>query len=343
MSFRNALGRGFLPACLVVVVLLATPAFAQMPDLTLDVGDTSAYPGDTQVAIEVYLSNYYDSVAGYNFWVMLDRPDIAVFTTEFISYIDTTHWVCNQWSGEVCLDSTLVGPGNEWDFYHVDTTEIYSGGIDSSGTLTAGWETMDSRSLGGQATDLNIVAIADQPGPPTTPGIGPQQDGGLIKLLMDVYDIPDTMTDRTVNIMVQTAMADHFCFSTPEGQCIGLVQDSIVDSTFFRCLQWVEDVCLYWDVVSSPPYDSVFVETVTVPAWNVEVYNGSLTIFEPFLRGDFNDDGSVDIADLVFIVDWMFGGGPGAIPLARFDCDGDGEIDISDLVCWVGYFFPPVD
>ncbi len=68
------------------------------------------------------------------------------------------------------------------------------------------------------------------------------------------------------------------------------------------------------------------------------------------IRGDINNSGGLplDISDLVFLVEYMFAGGPEPVCLEEADINGDsGEaIDISDLVHLIDYMFlsgpPPV-
>jgi len=57
------------------------------------------------------------------------------------------------------------------------------------------------------------------------------------------------------------------------------------------------------------------------------------------LRGDLNHDGVIDIADLVYMVDWMFAGGPPPPCPKEADLNGDGVVDIADLVYLVDYMF----
>ena len=57
------------------------------------------------------------------------------------------------------------------------------------------------------------------------------------------------------------------------------------------------------------------------------------------LRGDINNDGSVDIGDLTYLVDYLFNGGPPPPCLDEADVNGDGSVDISDLTYMVDYFF----
>ncbi len=347
MLFRNRLLQfGAVLMVTVLSVVFTGTTQAQVVELVLDVGDTSALPGE-QVIIPVYLSNYFDTIAGFNFWVQLDRPDIMRFNTVIIDIVDTTYWQCTEWIDELCFDSMMVGAGDAWDFLHIDTNEVDAGGFETSGTLVSGWEWVDARSLGGTGHDLNVVGLADLPPPPVTPGIPPQEGGVLIKLVGTVYDIPDTMTERTVNIHVQTSTLDHFSFSDPWGNSLGIVCDSIPDTSFWLCTQWAGEVCLNWQRVYGPPYDSISIDGYDIychlDTSIVHVFDGSVTVLvpPPPLYGDVNCNGSVDIADLVYFVDYMFLGGPPSPCEENFDCDDDGEITIADLVCLVEWMFPP--
>lgn len=57
------------------------------------------------------------------------------------------------------------------------------------------------------------------------------------------------------------------------------------------------------------------------------------------ISGDINGDGGIDIADLVYFVNYAFAGGPVPDCLEEADCDGDGTIDIEDIVCLITYMF----
>ncbi|MBU8933406.1 MAG: dockerin type I repeat-containing protein [candidate division Zixibacteria bacterium] len=64
------------------------------------------------------------------------------------------------------------------------------------------------------------------------------------------------------------------------------------------------------------------------------------------LRGNVDDDGEVNIADLTYLVAYLFTGGPPPPCLEEADVNGDGEINIADLTYLVAYLFtggpPPV-
>lgn len=92
------------------------------------------------------------------------------------------------------------------------------------------------------------------------------------------------------------------------------------------------------------PQDSIVVAEVA----NGLVYVCPLPPDHTF-ASDVNGDGiGPDISDLVYLVTYMFGGGPSPVPIelsADVDCDLD--VDISDLVYLVTYMFgggpPPCD
>jgi 3',5'-cyclic AMP phosphodiesterase CpdA len=58
-----------------------------------------------------------------------------------------------------------------------------------------------------------------------------------------------------------------------------------------------------------------------------------------FICGDANGDAAVDIADAVYLIAYIFSGGPAPNPLAAGDANCDGEVDIADVVYLVNYIF----
>ena len=57
------------------------------------------------------------------------------------------------------------------------------------------------------------------------------------------------------------------------------------------------------------------------------------------LPGDANHDGTVDISDLTYYVDFMFAGGGAPVCLEEFDNDSSCELDISDLTYFIDFMF----
>ena len=103
-------------------------------------------------------------------------------------------------------------------------------------------------------------------------------------------------------------------------------------------------------VVGTAP-DTVFVEPVTViaeDACNADTMSFMVRIY---LCGDIdNNDNGPNIADLTYLVAYLFSGGPAPGILATGNTDGivgpGGAIDVSDLTYLVAYLFsggpPPI-
>ena len=383
MSCRTVVIVGLLAVFSAIVTAIPC-ASGTLPTLVVRVSDTTAAANSTST-VSVYMSNYQDTVAGFNLWLQLDRPDLMAYVTSVDTVIDTTRWFCQEYSGpnctesllvvgdtlyfqcnewdpglQHCLDSTLVPRDSilyagwdydffypaVWNFMHIDTIEQLIGTFDTTGTLVRGWEWVDARSLSGFGTDLNVAGIADLPGGGHKAGIAPQQGGVLIKLQSQVLDVSDTVIDRTVNIMIQSDFLSHFNFSRPDGSSIGLAYQEVPDTNCWICQAWAGDICITWRRVSIPPpggCDSVSYSMDTlvyVDTAHVWLTNGSLTVLG-IQCGDVDGNGAgPDISDLVYIVQYMFGGGPAPTALwaADFDCNHS-QVDISDLVYLVQYMF----
>jgi hypothetical protein len=64
--------------------------------------------------------------------------------------------------------------------------------------------------------------------------------------------------------------------------------------------------------------------------------------------GDSNDDGILDVADVVYLISYLFVDGPEPVPVVcSGNANGDGIVDIADVVYLINYLFvegpPPVD
>jgi aminopeptidase N len=58
-----------------------------------------------------------------------------------------------------------------------------------------------------------------------------------------------------------------------------------------------------------------------------------------FSRGDVNRDGHIDSADVVYLINYLFLGGPSPIPLEAGDANCDGKINAADVVYLINYLF----
>lgn len=82
-------------------------------------------------------------------------------------------------------------------------------------------------------------------------------------------------------------------------------------------------------------------DDATVPQFetnNWEIYN-NYRVQKLYCHGDLDASGEINIADLTYLVDYLFRGGPAPDPLLLGDCDCDGQVNIADLTYLVDYLF----
>lgn len=60
---------------------------------------------------------------------------------------------------------------------------------------------------------------------------------------------------------------------------------------------------------------------------------------QPVTCGDANGDGGIDISDPIFLIAYIFSGGPAPEPYEYGDVNCDTVIDISDAVYLISYIF----
>jgi hypothetical protein len=67
-------------------------------------------------------------------------------------------------------------------------------------------------------------------------------------------------------------------------------------------------------------------------------YGGNITVLE-YLPGDPNHDGIINSADIVYLINYLFKGGPQPDPIESGDTNGDEVINSSDVVYLINYLF----
>ena len=58
-----------------------------------------------------------------------------------------------------------------------------------------------------------------------------------------------------------------------------------------------------------------------------------------YIRGDANHDLVVDVGDVIYIVSYLYDGGPDPLPLESADVNCDGVVNVGDVVYLVNYLF----
>jgi hypothetical protein len=98
-------------------------------------------------------------------------------------------------------------------------------------------------------------------------------------------------------------------------------------------------------ITGTPSYEATSVFYVSVADENVEkdymwvTMNVQIKPIPPYICGDADDSESVDIDDVVFLISYIFAGGPAPDPLEAGDSDCSGGVDIDDAVCLINYIF----
>lgn len=71
--------------------------------------------------------------------------------------------------------------------------------------------------------------------------------------------------------------------------------------------------------------------------WNLD----DLTVagIEEYVKGDANGDGVVNIGDAVYIITYVFRGGPAPVPLTAGDANCDGNVNVGDAVYLISFIF----
>jgi len=67
-------------------------------------------------------------------------------------------------------------------------------------------------------------------------------------------------------------------------------------------------------------------------------YGGHITVI-PYLTGDPNHDGIINIADVVYLINYLFAGGPEPDPYESGDATCEGEVNIADVILLINYLF----
>jgi len=320
-----------------VIIISISTSYAQPPELLLEIRDSTFQTTEgEQRLLLINMSNYNDTVAGFNIWLKLGNPDIMTFQTDDSTVVDTTYWKCIAYEGEDCLEYILTNP-LDYDSSSIDTNDVQIGSWDTTGTLISGWASVDARSISGLGTDLNICGIAYSQANPNIPGIPPgNHDIPFIKVPFEVVEYPPYGDTFYAEVII-----DGFpVFYNPAGDLIGSISisyDTTIDTSYYICTQWVGDECFNWQVTTEPPYDSIYIDTIIVPyidTNSIIIINGNIPIYPeciPIVPGDVDGSGEYDITDLIYLTDFILYGEPPLPIPPNGDVSGDCIINGYDL------------
>lgn len=213
-------------------------------------------------------------------------------------------------------------------------------GYEAAGTLVDGFEYIEVIDKASDQSEYWFRCIADLSFiPGNRDGILPQQGGIAIQIPYLTTDAPDTTQSLSSALTIELPTD----FSDPNAFSIGVIPDTVVDTTYYNCSLWVSDSCISWVEVTDTTlgYEMVYYDSNVVGLLDpeiVQVIEGAITL--EILNCDLDGNGDIDITDLVCLVGYMFQPGePYSCSLLYCDTDLNDNLDISDLVYLVAYMF----
>ncbi len=133
---------------------------------------------------------------------------------------------------------------------------------------------------------------------------------------------PDSQT-ILINLMDDTAVA-------PGSGLLAKIIFKISNSASVGDTLWIEETTV-------PPGDSLLF-TTSLGSFEPFYVAGFVTV-EPYRAGDVNKNGSINLTDIIYLVNYLYKGGPGPNPSWLGDVTFDGVTNLVDLVFLVNFIY----
>ncbi|MCP4566620.1 MAG: hypothetical protein GY841_03445 [FCB group bacterium] len=78
--------------------------------------------------------------------------------------------------------------------------------------------------------------------------------------------------------------------------------------------------------------------TIVPEAWEIGAKCWPVKVY-PIMCGDANGDGSINVGDAVFVINYVFKSGPPSAPLCSANTNGDSSVNVGDAVYLINYVF----
>jgi len=92
------------------------------------------------------------------------------------------------------------------------------------------------------------------------------------------------------------------------------------------------------DTVFFPPNMRLTFVT-TEPMGYRPIFTKAVLPIIPYMPGDADHDMDLDVSDVIYLINYLFKGGPPPYPLVAGDVDSDCDIDVSDVIYLINYLF----
>ena len=241
-----------------------------------------------------------DSVFSVELWGWLDDPSIIGGSLPFKVSFDTTGFDPIEWNVHADTFPYIYGEYSVW-VSTADSFIIVDTFVFDPGIVT------DAKLYNKSLLDHSIAPSYDDLG----------YNGLLLGLVEWVEPIlPIFETEKS------TKIGDLYLKITDPGR----LPDSFnieVDSFFYPC-------CGYFKHTPAPPGESF------APVFTKSVIS---VVQVSYLCGDADVSGDVDIDDVVYLIAYIFSGGPPPDPIEAGDVDCSGDADIDDVVYLIAYIF----
>ncbi len=234
-------------------------------------------------------------------------------------------------------------------FFRADHPDLCSWQIeiDTVGTLSSGWYSVQAIFVGMGANMLRVVGESQAPfGGPGEP-LAPQESPlPLFLAHMAAATISDTTSNCQTQIHLLQQPTDLFVVLDNYGSPIGMTYTPYLDSNYYLCDAWDEidpEQCLSWSQVSGPPYDSIAIYIDSIPNMDTNLVTIEPGTFTVVRCGNFDgsSDNKINLADITAMISYVYlnGDEPPVLIAANVDASANGAVNLADITKLIGHVY----
>ncbi|MCK4403990.1 MAG: SBBP repeat-containing protein [candidate division Zixibacteria bacterium] len=243
---------------------------------------------------------FYDAPKDLNYTVNYFGDDIGLMNAE----------VLKPKSEETAITLSYVGVEVSPDMVAtllVDSTEDYNLNIDEDGDGTI---------------DTVINPTVDNL-PPTPFDLLSPLDQETVLLYPFGFDWSSSSDLNGDTIFYRVYIDTDSSFSSADSS------ESVTDISWVCTIPLQDSTTYFWKVKA---FDNKGGGTFSEQMW-------SFFLVLPFISGDANGDGVIDLGDVVYLINYLYRNGTAPDPLPAGDCNCDGIVDLGDVVYLINYLY----